>query len=29
VTVGTPEQRAAFEPLFAEALERVAAKAPA
>lgn len=28
VTVGTPEQRAAFEPLFAEALERIGAKAP-
>lgn len=29
VTVGTPEQRAAFEPLLAEALERIGAKAPA
>src|SRR5262249_11036811 len=29
VTVGTPEQRAAFEPLFAEALSRIGAKAPA
>ncbi|HXF33641.1 MAG TPA: aminotransferase class I/II-fold pyridoxal phosphate-dependent enzyme [Candidatus Acidoferrales bacterium] len=28
VTVGTPEQRAAFEPLLAEALERIGAKAP-
>lgn len=29
VTVGTVEQRTAFEPLFAEALERICAKAPA
>jgi histidinol-phosphate aminotransferase len=29
VTVGTPQERAAFAPLFAEALERIDAKAPA
>jgi histidinol-phosphate aminotransferase len=29
VTVGTPEERAAFEPRLAEALERIGAKAPA
>ncbi len=29
VTVGTPQERAAFEPLLAEALERIGAKAPA